>query len=345
MAQKGTNDAGSGRRERAGRSGVAALPRGQFLKDVGGVLAASSRETPQLIEILALGCELDQEVCGISAAGRREASKLVNVTAVYLRWLEGVRDWAWADVAAAECTRDPPTVHRTEPRLLVQRPQRHGVGPAALWQSGDGRMVSSQGSLTRTRIPHYLAFAAAAALLVGACAAANGATPPAAASSAPLVGSPASSEATGSGPGVGAPIAASGGVASGIAGTGIAAAGPAIAYPYPGYPATPGLAPDHTIVVTGFGHAPMAADGSDREAAQQIALKASLADAKAQADIVAHATGVTIQGVLSVAVSSSPGYFGPVPLVMGGAPPVRRRRAALHPGKGSHRWRRRPTSR
>ena len=94
---------------------------------------------------------------------------------------------------------------------------------------------------------------------------------------------------------------------------GSASSGVAIAYPYPGYPGTPGLAPDHTIVVTGFGRASMAADQSDRATAQQAALKAALADAKAQADTVATATGVTIQGVLSVSVSSSPGYFGPMP--------------------------------
>jgi uncharacterized protein YggE len=111
-----------------------------------------------------------------------------------------------------------------------------------------------------------------------------------------------------------------------VVGSGGSASGTAIAYPYPGYPGTPGLAPDHTIVVTGFGQAPMAENQSNRAATQQVALKAALADAKAQADTVAAATGVTIQGVLSVSVASSQDY-GPVPLVV--SPP-----AGTAPGPG-----------
>jgi uncharacterized protein YggE len=64
-------------------------------------------------------------------------------------------------------------------------------------------------------------------------------------------------------------------------------------------------------VVTGVGQAPVAADGSDRAAAQRAAIDAAIADAKAQADAVAHTAGTTISGVLSVSVSIGPGY--PVP--------------------------------
>jgi uncharacterized protein YggE len=92
-----------------------------------------------------------------------------------------------------------------------------------------------------------------------------------------------------------------------------------IAYPYPGYPGGPGLAPDNTIVVTGFGAAPLQPDLSDRATAQQTALNAALADAKAQADIVAGATGAKILGVLSVNVSSPQGFGGPVPFMVGGS--------------------------
>src|SRR5207247_7354620 len=41
-------------------------------------------------------------------------------------------------------------------------------------------------------------------------------------------------------------------VVSGSGTTVSGTAGAAIAYPYPVYPGTPGLAPDHTIIVTGF---------------------------------------------------------------------------------------------
>ena len=178
-------------------------------------------------------------------------------------------------------------------------------------------MAISRTSWARARIPQYLAVAATAAILVGGCAAAAGASVPAATGSPDSsIGSPAAG-GTVSSPAVGAPIAVSGGGASGVASTGSATSGQAIAYPYPGYPGTPGLAPDNTIVVTGFGQAPTAADGSDRATAQQAALKAALSDAKAQADTVAHATGVAIQGVLSVSVSSSQGFCCPVPMVVG----------------------------
>jgi Protein of unknown function (DUF541) len=153
----------------------------------------------------------------------------------------------------------------------------------------------------------WLVLALAAAPLVAACGTASGASP-----ASPTKG--AAVEAT--------PSSASGATTSQTSGgAGVATSATAIAYPYPVYPGTPGLAPDHTIVVTGFGQAPLAADGSNRAAAQQAALKAALADAKAQADTVAKTTGVTIRGVLSVSVSSSQGYCCPMPLAGGGAAP------------------------
>jgi len=68
------------------------------------------------------------------------------------------------------------------------------------------------------------------------------------------------------------------------------------------------VAPDHTIVVTGVGQADLQSDGSNQAAAQKSALGAALADAKAQADVIAADTGLTISGVLSVSASASPGY-------------------------------------
>jgi uncharacterized protein YggE len=99
-------------------------------------------------------------------------------------------------------------------------------------------------------------------------------------------------------------------------GSGSAAAGAAIAYPYPVFGGSPGIAPDHTIVVTGTGQANGVPDGSDRAVVQKRALVAALADAKAQATTIASTVGVSIKGVVSV--SSSVGFFGPIPLVEGG---------------------------
>lgn len=93
-------------------------------------------------------------------------------------------------------------------------------------------------------------------------------------------------------------------------GTATGSAGSAIAYPYPGYPSSPGVAPDHTIVVTGVGQADLGADGSGRAAAIKKALAAALADAKAQADFTAQTVGVSITGVLSV--STSVQDYGPI---------------------------------
>jgi Protein of unknown function (DUF541) len=103
--------------------------------------------------------------------------------------------------------------------------------------------------------------------------------------------------------------------AVGVSGPGVAQSGTGIAYPYFG--GTPGLAPDHTIVVTGVGEANMTSDGSDRTAAEKTAIAAALADAKTQADAIARATGLTISGVLSVSASVSPS--GPVPLPASGS--------------------------
>ncbi len=111
------------------------------------------------------------------------------------------------------------------------------------------------------------------------------------------------------------------GVASswtGVAAPGVATA-PSIAYPY--YGGTPGVAPDHTIVVTGTGRADVKADLSDQASAQQSAIAAAIADARAQADVVARAAGVTITGVLSVSVSSGGAYAVPMAAGAAGATP------------------------
>jgi hypothetical protein len=123
-----------------------------------------------------------------------------------------------------------------------------------------------------------------------------------------------------------APITSAGGAVSVVPGVGtttitsggatVAQAGTAIAYPY--YGGSPGIAPDHTIVVTGVGQADLKSDGSDRTTAQKSALTDALADAKAQADVIASGTGLTISGVLSVSASVSPGY-GVMPPVANGA--------------------------
>lgn len=102
------------------------------------------------------------------------------------------------------------------------------------------------------------------------------------------------------------------GTGTAVGNSGPAVARAAIAYPYFG--GTPGIAPDHTIVVTGVGQADMKGDGSNRAAAQKTALGAALADAKTQADAIASATGLSISGVLSVNASVSP-YGVAMPLV------------------------------
>ena len=95
------------------------------------------------------------------------------------------------------------------------------------------------------------------------------------------------------------------------AASGSATSAPSIAYPCFG--GTPGIAPDHTIVVTGVGEAEIASDGSDRTSAEKDAITSALTDAKAQADAIAATTGRSISGVLSVSASVSPAY-GVVPM-------------------------------
>jgi len=145
----------------------------------------------------------------------------------------------------------------------------------------------------------------AAGLLVGVGLTAPGraaATSPSAAPTTPVGGTA-----------IGAP-AAYPAVTSG--GATVSSSGSAIAYPF--YGGTPGIAPDHTIVVTGVGQADVASDGSDQAAARQRALTTALADAKAQADAIASATGLSISGVLSVSASVSPSY-GVMPMMGGSA--------------------------
>jgi hypothetical protein len=93
----------------------------------------------------------------------------------------------------------------------------------------------------------------------------------------------------------------------GANGTTVVSSSPATAL-YPYYAGAPGIAPDHTIVVTGVGQADVQSDGTNRTAAQSSAIAAALTDAKAQADAVASSTGLSISGVLSVSVSASPNY-------------------------------------
>ena len=96
----------------------------------------------------------------------------------------------------------------------------------------------------------------------------------------------------------------------------VTSSGTAIAYP--NFAGSPGVAPDHTIVVTGLGQADLQSDGSNQAAAQKTALAAALADAKALADAIAADTGLSISGVLSVSASVSPG-FGVMRLVAKGS--------------------------
>jgi Protein of unknown function (DUF541) len=116
---------------------------------------------------------------------------------------------------------------------------------------------------------------------------------------------------------IGAPAALPPATTGGTNGTTIVSSGPSTAI-YPYFGGSPGIAPDHTIVVTGVGRADMQSDGSDRAAAQKSALAAALADAKAQATEIASMTGLTISGVLSVSASVEPNY-GILPMVANGS--------------------------
>ena len=101
--------------------------------------------------------------------------------------------------------------------------------------------------------------------------------------------------------------------------SGSAVVGSAIAYPYPIIGGSPGVAPDHTIVVTGTGQADMKGDGSGRTAAVKAALAEALADAKVQANVIASGVGVSLKGVVSV--SASVASYGAVVPLAGGAVP------------------------
>jgi len=157
-------------------------------------------------------------------------------------------------------------------------------------------------------------------IVASACSSAAGSS----ATASPTGATPAdaTSVVSGTGVAIGAPVQAGGGTG----GTGTAAGGggttnAAMAYPFPGYIGTSGVAADHTIVVTGVGDAPIKADGSNRAAAQRTALTSALADAKAQADLVAEATGVTIHGVVSVSVASGQTYAYPMMAGVEGSAP------------------------
>jgi hypothetical protein len=151
-----------------------------------------------------------------------------------------------------------------------------------------------------------VALGLAAGLLVGAGLTGPGRADAAAPSAAPTL-------AVDSGIAIGAPAALPPVTTGG--GT-VTSVGSAIAYPYLG--GSPGVAPDHAIVVTGVGQADLKSDGSGQASAQKSAIAAALADAKAQADAIAADTGLTISGVLSVSASVSPSY-GVAPMGTNGA--------------------------
>jgi Protein of unknown function (DUF541) len=150
-----------------------------------------------------------------------------------------------------------------------------------------------------------VAFGLAAGLIVGV-----GLTQPGRAAAAAPSAAPSAPPASIA---IGAPAAVP---AIGMGGGTVASSGSAIAYPYFG--GSQGVAPDHTIVVTGVGQADLPNDGSDRAAAQKSSIGAALVDARAQADAIAAGTGLSISGVLSVSASVSPGY-GVMPIAANGA--------------------------
>jgi hypothetical protein len=162
-----------------------------------------------------------------------------------------------------------------------------------------------------------VALGLAAGLLVGAGLAGPGQAAAAAPSTAPT-------PAVDSRIAIGAPAAVP---AITTGGGTVSSSGSAIAYPYVG--GSPGVAPDHTIVVTGVGQADLQSDGSDQATAQKAALAAALADAKGQAETIAADTGLSISGVLSVSASVSPGY-GVMPMTGAVSPPC----VAAVPGSG-----------
>ena len=112
-----------------------------------------------------------------------------------------------------------------------------------------------------------------------------------------------------------APVPGSGAAGSTAGGTGSANGSSGVmTYPFQGYAGTGAVAPDHTIVVVGSGQAPMKSDGSDRVAAERVAVAAALDDARVLADAAAHAAGVSITGVSSISVSVGESYLGVIPM-------------------------------
>ena len=109
-------------------------------------------------------------------------------------------------------------------------------------------------------------------------------------------------------PGSGVPGSTTGGGGSANGSSGV------MTYPFQGYAGTGAVAPDHTIVVVGSGQAPLKSDGSDRVAAERVAVAAALDDARVLADAAAHAAGVSISGVSSISVSVGESYLGVVPM-------------------------------
>ena len=155
----------------------------------------------------------------------------------------------------------------------------------------------------RTRSRWLVVAVPLVALLLAGCAASGSATPP----TAPAGGTGA--------PAVGQVDSAPGGGTSAAI-----ASNTAIAYPYPVFGGSPGLAPDHELVVSGSGTATMKADSSDRASAQRTALAAAVADAKSQAQAAAGDAGVTLGGVVSMSVSVGGGYVGVMPMGASGSP-------------------------
>jgi Protein of unknown function (DUF541) len=157
-------------------------------------------------------------------------------------------------------------------------------------------------------------------LIVAGCSAAAG---PSVAAPVPSPASPSSA-----GQAIGAPVGSLDTTISALPGSGLAGsvvtgssgaaggtvANGAIVYPYPGFAGITGVAPDHTIVVVGSGQAALKDDGSDRAAAERVALAAALVDARALADDAAAAAGVSISGVSSISVSVGESYFGVLPM-------------------------------
>jgi Protein of unknown function (DUF541) len=175
------------------------------------------------------------------------------------------------------------------------RPGSRDVGQA--WPHDAARHQRSANVMSPA--PRLLATGAALGL-IGGLLAGVALTPPRPAAAATAPPAPATTPSVGSGAtGVQPPAS--------IGAAGVGPSGTAIAYPAP-YPGAPGVAADHTIVVTGVGQTSIKSAGADTAAAQKAALLAALADARAQAEVIAAATGLSIRGVLSVSAVVAPAY-------------------------------------